>query len=569
MSQSDDADEERPSREVAWRLFAAEFDDADYQYAESDEERAPNYVVTPTGARVNRLFAVGVLTSVEQVNEDVVRARVVDPTGAFVVYAGQYQPDALASLENADVPSFVAVTGKARTFSPDDSEQVYTSIRPESVNAVTPETRDRWVVSTAERTLSRIATFADALDMPERGDDLTDALVERGAPYGLASGISHAIDHYGTTPAYLAAVRGLALDATRVVAGDLDEVEDLALAPDEGDGTDADLSYPDATLADAEPADTSGNAAMPDEHVEATADGETVTTDTEPSPDDFEESESATEPAEAESTESEAAESEAEAQADSVSESEADSGEETESVSESEIGETEEPATTRTEATPEGETATTSTEPSPDDFESEEASSEAEPASDDAEPVDEGEASDEDEQWEMDEETRAEVEEEFDVGFSTGGEIPEGGEEDRSPDDLEAGADEPASTRPSPDDEPADEGDGDLGDFETSESFEGDDDEADDLDDFTEAAYDEPESAAEDAESAPADVDLEDLVVDYMDVLNDGDGADRDELVRTVMEETDADEDEIADAIQSALMSGRCYESGEDNLKAI
>lgn len=34
------------AREVAHRVFAAEFDDASLSYSESDEERAPNYVVT-------------------------------------------------------------------------------------------------------------------------------------------------------------------------------------------------------------------------------------------------------------------------------------------------------------------------------------------------------------------------------------------------------------------------------------------------------------------------------------------------------------------------------------------
>ena len=102
-------------REVAYRVFAAEFDDATVAYSESDEERAPNYVVTPTGARANRLFAVGVLTAVEDLNPEMVRGRVVDPTGPFVTYAGQYQPDALAFLERADPPTFVALTDSGRT----------------------------------------------------------------------------------------------------------------------------------------------------------------------------------------------------------------------------------------------------------------------------------------------------------------------------------------------------------------------------------------------------------------------------------------------------------------------
>ncbi|MUV90918.1 hypothetical protein GJ629_14285, partial [Halapricum sp. CBA1109] len=170
---ADEGDDGGPgNREVAYRLFAAEFEDADFSYAESDEERAPNYVVTPTGARVNRLFVVGVLTEVESVGEDILRARVVDPTGAVVVYAGQYQPDAQAFFERAEPPAFLAVSGKARTFQPEDSDVIYTSLRPESVNEVDAETRDRWTVRTAERTLDRIGTMAAAKQSGATGDAL-------------------------------------------------------------------------------------------------------------------------------------------------------------------------------------------------------------------------------------------------------------------------------------------------------------------------------------------------------------------------------------------------------------
>ncbi|MFC4550960.1 RPA family protein, partial [Halorussus sp. GCM10023401] len=233
-------------REVAWRIFAAEYDDASLDYSESDEERAPNYVVTPTGARVNRLFVVGVLTQIEQVSDDVLRGRIVDPTGAFVVYAGQYQPDEMAFLESANPPAFVAVTGKARTFQPEDSDRVFTSIRPESINRVDAETRDRWVVQTAQHTLDRVSTFADALDSGKRGDELRAALEAGGVDAGLAAGIPLAVDHYGTTKEYLAEVWDLSIDAARVVAGeiDADEVGPLDIAPDEGgDAVSAALDY--------------------------------------------------------------------------------------------------------------------------------------------------------------------------------------------------------------------------------------------------------------------------------------------------------------------------------------
>ncbi|MFB6269739.1 MAG: RPA family protein, partial [Halobacterium sp.] len=268
MSQS--GEDEVNRREVAYRLFAAEFEDADYSYAESDEERAPNYVVTPTGARVNRLFVVGVLTEVEQVSEDVVRARVVDPTGAFVIYAGQYQPEALAALESAETPSFVAVTGKARTFQPEDSDVVYTSIRPEEVTEVDADTRDRWVVSTAEQTVDRVATMAAAHERVERGDNLEAVLREAGVQPGLAAGIPLALDHYGTSAAYLDAVRDLALDAARVVAGELNEAGELSLSP--SDGGDESLDFAADLNVDADVAASAGD----DESATAT-DEETVT----------------------------------------------------------------------------------------------------------------------------------------------------------------------------------------------------------------------------------------------------------------------------------------------------
>lgn len=196
-------------REVAHRIFACEFEDATYTYTESDEERAPKYVVSPTGARINRMFVVGVLTAVERVNEETVRARVVDPTGAFVVYASQYQPDARAQLEEIQPPAYVAVTGKANTFRPDGADRIYTSIRPEAVAIVDEATRDRWTLATAEHTLDRLARMAEG---------------RRGGSSD-ADGVSVALEQYDPTPAYLAAVYRTAIDTIRLVAGEIESVD--------------------------------------------------------------------------------------------------------------------------------------------------------------------------------------------------------------------------------------------------------------------------------------------------------------------------------------------------------
>jgi len=149
-----------PMREVAQRAFAREFNDATYTFRESDDDRAPVYALLPTGATANRVFVVGTLTETADVGEDdeYWQGRVVDPTGTFFVYAGQYQPDAARMLQETEPPAYVAVVGKPRTYETDDGT-VNVSLRPESLTIVDEATRDRWVTETTERTIERLKVF--------------------------------------------------------------------------------------------------------------------------------------------------------------------------------------------------------------------------------------------------------------------------------------------------------------------------------------------------------------------------------------------------------------------------
>ena len=57
-------------------------------------------MLLPTGAKANRIFVVGTLTETEDVGSDdeYWQGRIVDPTGRFFTYAGQYQPEAAGTL---------------------------------------------------------------------------------------------------------------------------------------------------------------------------------------------------------------------------------------------------------------------------------------------------------------------------------------------------------------------------------------------------------------------------------------------------------------------------------------
>ena len=146
-----------PTREVARRVFAGEFNSATYTFTESDAERAPVYALLPTGAPANRVYFVGTLTETEDVGSDneYWRGRVVDPTGTFFVYAGQYQPAAAAKLRELEPPAYIAVVGKPRTYTTDDGS-VTVSVRPETISVVDAATRDAWVIETAGQTMDRL-----------------------------------------------------------------------------------------------------------------------------------------------------------------------------------------------------------------------------------------------------------------------------------------------------------------------------------------------------------------------------------------------------------------------------
>ena len=181
-------------RQTAWRVFAGEFNDSTVEL-KGEGEMTPSYVVTPLGAKVNRLFIIGVLTDVENVSEDgdLVRAHISDPTGVFTLYSGQYQQEATDALSNIEVPAFVAVIGKARTYTPDEGG-MYVSIRPEKIMEVSADIRDKWILETCKNTKDRIEAILEALKMDESN---AIALKKLGYSQELSEGIVEAIKNYG------------------------------------------------------------------------------------------------------------------------------------------------------------------------------------------------------------------------------------------------------------------------------------------------------------------------------------------------------------------------------------
>ena len=183
------------NREPAWRLFDAEYNEARYEI-KGEEEKTPSYLITPLGGKINRIYFVGVLTDVENISDegDFIRAHVSDPTGVFTIYSGQYQQETTQALADIDIPAYVAVVGKTRTYSPEEGE-LFISVRPEQIKEVTVDIRDRWILETCQHTKLRLEATTETSKMTTPTKKELQSL---GYSQRLTEGLLLAKEHYNT-----------------------------------------------------------------------------------------------------------------------------------------------------------------------------------------------------------------------------------------------------------------------------------------------------------------------------------------------------------------------------------
>jgi len=146
-----DAKSRISKREPAKRVFAFEICRSIHSM-----NGAVKKILLPTGELCSRVYFVGALLEKEetQPKSGMWRLRISDPTGAVLCFAGKYQQDVLDALHDIQPPALVAVVGKLRVFEGDKGEVPY--IRPESLTVVDANTRDIWLLETAQRTMERL-----------------------------------------------------------------------------------------------------------------------------------------------------------------------------------------------------------------------------------------------------------------------------------------------------------------------------------------------------------------------------------------------------------------------------
>ncbi|HDR73238.1 MAG TPA: hypothetical protein ENN85_04950 [Methanoculleus sp.] len=146
--------------QAATRVFAGELM---HQGSAVVEDGAGAMVRTPSGARCGRVFLVGACTEVRE-QSGRIEARIADPTGAFVITAYRDQPVVYDRLRGITPPAFVAATCAVRVR-PASPAPAF-SLVPESVAPASRDSRDLWVLVTAEHTLDRLEAVARRAPAP-------------------------------------------------------------------------------------------------------------------------------------------------------------------------------------------------------------------------------------------------------------------------------------------------------------------------------------------------------------------------------------------------------------------
>jgi len=166
--------------EGAARLFAGEFNQSTLSVPGEDEKSA-GWVVTPSGAYCRTVFVTGALVEVQEQN-DILSARLADPTGGFDLVCGGKNTGCAESIRKFPLPSFISVSGRAHLYR--NGGKTVLTIRPDQVHGIDRCIRDQWIITTAQYTIARLEKVLSTL----RGTSSDNRILRVCSHYSLTPG---------------------------------------------------------------------------------------------------------------------------------------------------------------------------------------------------------------------------------------------------------------------------------------------------------------------------------------------------------------------------------------------
>jgi uncharacterized protein len=204
-------------RETAWRVTARELESS-LEEERGSGDRAASYLLSPFGARTNRVVLAGALSPAEPVGRDEPptfwRARLADPTGAVAVTAGSFSPRAMAQLRAGTETRGAIVVGKVHLYRGRDGV-AYISVRAEAIRSVAEADERSVLADIVRHTLDRL----DLVERLEREPATTDSVLRsEGVPGTWVPAAREALRRYPNVDR--AAFRRELGTAVRRVAGE-------------------------------------------------------------------------------------------------------------------------------------------------------------------------------------------------------------------------------------------------------------------------------------------------------------------------------------------------------------
>ncbi|MFH0967489.1 MAG: hypothetical protein V1862_07390 [Methanobacteriota archaeon] len=126
-------------------------------------------IITPSGARISRVFSCGALTEINKNGKGGGFVRVADPTGVLIIFLKSRMPDILATLDSLTTPAFVSVTANIETDTGSGDSGFRLVL--ETIQPSDRASRDRWILRTALITLERLRNLASHLSGGQGSED--------------------------------------------------------------------------------------------------------------------------------------------------------------------------------------------------------------------------------------------------------------------------------------------------------------------------------------------------------------------------------------------------------------
>jgi RPA family protein len=142
------------------RIFAIEIQQSDLVInGNGDRQRE---LITPSGARLSRLYICGVLTEIIRNTKGGGSIRIADPTGVFIIHLKIKNPDISTILDTLSIPAFVSITAYIEPSIGSGGQTGYNLVL-DTIHPSTRSDRDRWICRTGYQTLIRLKRVSDVL----------------------------------------------------------------------------------------------------------------------------------------------------------------------------------------------------------------------------------------------------------------------------------------------------------------------------------------------------------------------------------------------------------------------